>query len=81
MLRVLVVDALARKMESAQAGDTGAGFFATRMLPPEYEALMARGTLTGSSDTAQVIPKDCSPRDQERRCPRTSTFDTLFPAW
>jgi hypothetical protein len=64
-------------MESARASDTGAGFFTTRKLLSEYEALMARGTLTGSSDTAQVIPKT-APYVIRRKCAREQARLTRY---
>jgi len=64
-LRALVVDALAREIDSPQAGESssGAGFFARRKLLPEYEALMKAGTLAGGSDSTEVISEDRSSRE------------------
>jgi len=68
LLRVWVVERLGPEDGIRSSGDTGAGFFATRKLLPDYEALMARSTLTGKLGYSPSHP------------PRTSTFDTLFLA-
>ena len=65
-LRSLVVDALAREIESPRTpgkSSSGSGFFARRMVLPEYEALMKAGGLAGGSDSTQVISEDRSARE------------------
>ena len=61
-LKMLVLKALERELESARATEQAIPYFARRKLNPAFKKLMKSGALRGGRDSTEIISED---RDRE----------------